>query len=120
MLAALLPDGAYFLPLKYRPGRSVLSCPNLELNNYSSVWWLPRYRYWAFGNSSGELKICSVISRSRSALECNTIYHRRHHTELITMLREIDEPELLCSCSLDGTVKLLSLNSLTICVFDEM
>ena len=29
MLAALLPDGAHFLPLKYRPGRCVLPCRDL-------------------------------------------------------------------------------------------
>jgi len=34
------------------------------------------------------------------------------------MLREISEPDMLCSCSLDGTVKLLSLNSLKVSVFD--
>jgi hypothetical protein len=35
------------------------------------------------------------------------------------MLKEIDDPEMLCSCSLDGTVKLLSLNSLRICLLDD-
>lgn len=120
MLAALLPDGVYFLPLKYRPGRCVLTCRDLDLAGYCSVWWLPQHRYWAFGSSSGDLKICSMLTRSRTAVECSVIYHRHHHAETITMLREIDETEMLCSCSLDGTVKLLSLNSLKVSVFDEM
>lgn len=36
------------------------------------------------------------------------------------MLKEISEPELICTCSLDGTVKLLSLNSLRVCEFDDV
>jgi len=79
MVAVLLPDGAYFLPLKYRPGRCVLPCRDVELLNFSSVWWLPEHRYWAFGSSTGELKVCSVLNRSRSVIECNVIYQKRQH-----------------------------------------
>ena len=120
-ITVLMPDGAHFTSIKNKPiARSLLHCKDVDVEGYTNVWFLPESRYWAFGSGQGDLKIYSVRYKSRTVLESSSIYSHRHHTQVITMLKEIPSSDLVCSCSLDGTVKLIMLNSMRVCEFDDV